>query len=223
MEMILPFGNDINPLAGDEVYVESFQGKPGANFRLYYDIQAPSVIVPFATPDGGIHNLPAEQDSARYQDGQEHFRIRGLKEKGLTNAQAWAKYKKAWAGSVAPTTAQKHPTLGGLAAPITTIPPLFVQTRALTGIQLDGDSSACWGANHDWHQLWVPLELDIRVDGKKIGSVRADQYNATSHRTDGFRFSFPSSARDGREHEISVVVAGTSENIPGSPLRRTLR
>jgi hypothetical protein len=225
VDMILDFGNDINALAADEVYVESFQGKPGANFRLYYDIQAPSVIVPVATPDSGIHNLPAEQDSARYHDGQEHFRIRGLKEKGLTNAQAWAKYKKAWAGSVAPATAKKHPTLGGLVLPIaaSSVPPLFVQPRALTGIQLDGDSSACWGANHDWHLLWVPLELEIRVDGKKIGSVRADQYNATSRRTDGFRFPFPSSVRDGREHEIAVVVAGTNEHLPGSPMRRVLR
>jgi hypothetical protein len=61
------------------------------------------------------------------------------------------------------------------------------------------------------------------VDGKKIGSIRADQYNATSRRTDGFRFPFPSSIRDGQEHEIAVVVAGTNEHLPGSPMRRVLR
>ncbi len=223
IDMVLPFGNDINPLAADEVYVESFQGKPGANFRLYYDIQAPSVIVPFATPDAGIHNLPPDQDEALYHDGEKHFRIRGLPEKGLTNQQAWAKYKKAWAGSVAPLEAKKHPTLGGLVQPITAVPPLFVQPVALSGIQLDGDSTACWSAVHNWHKLWERLELEVRVDGKKIGTVHADQYNAVSHRTDGFRFHFPSTVRDGREHEIAIVVVGTEIHIPGSPLRRVLR
>ena len=221
--MILPFGNDINPLAADEVYVERFQGQPSADFRLYYEIQAPSVIVPFATPDSGVHNLPPSQDEALFHDGQKHFRIKGLPEKGLTNAQAWAKYQKAWAGSVAPSTAKPHPTLGGLVTPIATIPPLFDQPLALSGIQLDGDSVACWSAVHNWHKLWERLELEVRVDGKKVGSVRADQYNAVSRRTDGFRFAFPNKVRDGNEHEITIVVAGTDENIPGSPMRRVLR
>lgn len=222
VDMILPFGNDINPLAADEVYVEDFQGKPGANFRLYYPIQAAHEIVPVATPDSGIHNLPPDQDEALYHDGQKHFRIRGLQDKGLTNAQAWAKYQKAWAGAVAPAEAKPHPTLGGLVVPIASVPPLFVQPLALTGIQLDGDGAACWGANHNWHRYWERLELEVRVDGKRVGTVRADQYNAVSHRTDGFRFTFPSTVRDGREHEIAVVVAGTDSHLPGSPMRRVL-
>lgn len=223
VEMILPFGNDINPLAADEVYVEDFQGQSGSNFRLYYDIQAPEQLVPVATPDAGVHNLPPDQDEALYHDGQKHFRIKGLSEKGLTNRQAWAKYKKAWAGAVAPPEAKVHPTLGGLVAPITAPPPLFVQPRALTGIQLDGDGAACWGANHDWHRYWERLELEVRVDGKPVGTVRADQYNAVSHRTDGFRFVYPTAIRDGREHEIAVVVVGTNLHLPGSPIRRVLR
>ncbi len=223
VDMILPFGNDINPLAADEVYVERFQAQPSANFRLYYELQAPSVIVPFATPDSGVHNLAPDQDEALFHDGQKHFRIRGLPEKGLTNAQAWEKYRKAWAGSVAPVSAKRHPTLGGLVVSIATIPPLFDQPLALSGIQLDGDSTACWSAVHNWHRLWERLELEVRVDGKKVGTLRADQYNTVSHRTDGFRFPFPANVRDSREHEISIVVAGTNENIPGSPMHRILR
>jgi hypothetical protein len=61
-----------------EYIVRNFNGVAGDNFRVFAREQAPNVVVP--------------------QTGQ-HI---GLPEAGLTNAQAWAKYRKAINGAVAP-------------------------------------------------------------------------------------------------------------------------
>lgn len=93
-------GKTLNLISKDDAFVEAFQGKVGDNFRLYYLEQASDFIVPQTIPNtlyGGS-------------------KVVGCVEANLTNAQAWAKYGVAIAGSVAPCKTTR-PTIRGLCCP----------------------------------------------------------------------------------------------------------
>ena len=68
-----------NVIVPDEVIVYDFNNKPGDNFRVYYKEQAPTFQIPASGPDFVGAPVP-----------------------GLTNLDAWSRYKLAIAGAVAP-------------------------------------------------------------------------------------------------------------------------
>jgi len=74
-----PFGRDVNTMLHRPIYFTAFQGRPGADFQLFFDDQAPGHVVPQAdTP------------------------VRGCPDAGLTNAQCWKTHGIATGGEVAP-------------------------------------------------------------------------------------------------------------------------
>ena len=74
-----PSGANTNVVVPDEVIIYDFNNKPGDNFRVYYKEQAPTFTIPESNPE--LVGAPAP---------------------GLTNLEAWARYRLAIAGSVAP-------------------------------------------------------------------------------------------------------------------------
>ena len=70
---------NVNLVVRDEVLVYDFNGTPGDSFRVYYKEQAPTFTLPASGPN-----------------------LLGAPAPGLTNLDAWARYKIAVAGAVAP-------------------------------------------------------------------------------------------------------------------------
>jgi len=71
--------SNANLIVRDELIVYDYNNKPGDSFRVYYKEQAPTFKIPASGPD--LVGAPAS---------------------GLTNSDAWSRYKVAVAGSVAP-------------------------------------------------------------------------------------------------------------------------
>jgi hypothetical protein len=86
----------------DTVSVYQFNGAAGDNFRVYYNEQAANAILP---------------QTVYYPDGVTVY-MQGSPEAGLTNAQNWARYHIAFAGSIAPSTATTRAQIYGLVDPI---------------------------------------------------------------------------------------------------------
>ena len=84
-----PNGANPNLIVQDEVWVYDYNNKPGDNFRVFYKEQAPTFKVPASGPD--LVGAPAP---------------------GLTNLDAWSRYKIAIAGSIAPCETERAGFLG---------------------------------------------------------------------------------------------------------------
>src|SRR5207248_4022269 len=95
-------GMVINLVQKDQVYVYGYNGVSTDNFRVYYTQQAADFVVP--------------QTQLNSWDGSP--RLVGAPVAGLTNAQAWATYNVAIAGSVAPSAATTRAGIGGLVTPL---------------------------------------------------------------------------------------------------------
>jgi hypothetical protein len=97
-DVLMSFNPDHGPNANvvipDEVWVYDYNDTPGDSFRVYYREQSPGFRVPATGPQ--LVGAPAP---------------------GLTNEQAWTRFKVAIAGSVAPC-ATERPGFGGFACPI---------------------------------------------------------------------------------------------------------
>ena len=219
---ILDFDNDQNPTAGDELWVQSFQGITGANFRLWYDLQAPDRIVPEATPQNGNPDSDTNVDARLYKDGKKHFRIVGLPESGLSNRAAWAKYGKAWAGGVAPISAKPHPMLGGLVEKVGNVPPIRMSPWKLEGEVLKVDGNGLSGWLQVANELQIKPSLTVTIDGISVATIRIDGFLPDNQRRCVYKFLFPKEKRDGREHDISVVLPD-GKTAPGWPRRERLR
>lgn len=218
VQSVLEFDNDQNPTAGDALWVENFQGRVGESFRLWYDLQSPSTLVPQASPENGKPDSNPEADSRMYFDGKKHFRIVGLPEAGMTNRQAWTKYKKAWAGGVAPETAKKRLLLGGLAERVSSVPPVRESPWKLEGDVLSLDARGLSGWLQVANELHVKPPLTVTVDGMAIGAIRITGYLSDNQRRCVYRFAFPKNLQDGVEHDVSVTLPDKKE-APGWPRR----
>jgi hypothetical protein len=224
----LVFGSDIDMIAGDFLWVQNFQGRIGENYQLFYDLQAPHIIVPHSSPDKGRNNLPADQDYMIYHDGTKHFRINGLDEPGLTNTQAWAKYRKAIAGAVSPTNYRHPQIVGGFAHRISSVPALPIGLPAWNGA-LDSNPSWYTNATKLWgHALDTnlerPLVVDVYVDGVKIERFAVNQYRGNLRRCSGFEWIIPTQFLDGREHTFNFVSVDKGAALPGFPAKlKTLK
>jgi len=86
-----------NFIQSDQLFVYNYNGVQGDNFQVYYNEQRPDFIVP--KTDGSYDNWPTSI---------------GAPEAGLTNQQAWDKYKIAIAGAVAPSDAVTRTGITGL-------------------------------------------------------------------------------------------------------------
>jgi hypothetical protein len=84
-------GNLVLP---DEAWVSNYNGQIGDNFRVYYKEQRPTFVMPQTVYDNGA------------------LKLQGAPVAGLTNAQMWALYGQAIAGSIAPCTATR-PNIDG--------------------------------------------------------------------------------------------------------------
>jgi hypothetical protein len=213
----LAFGNDLNMLAGDEVWIENYQGRIGESWRLYYPIQAPNVIVPHSSLYAAVGDLSPDVDTMTYWDGTVHFRVRGLSEPGLTNAQAWEKYGKASAGSVAPTDF-RHPEMSGLAQMVPYVAAPFLQPKAIWGRLDEATDRYVRGWTIDENDTSHHVAADVYVDGAKVGTTVAGDYRPDMGRRIGYRWNYPASLLDGREHTIRLVASGTSVPLPGYPV-----
>lgn len=90
------------PVVDNWVRVESWQGVPGDDFRVYWAEQEASVIVPY---EGDIQDVPGITKKAS-------------PEPGLSNQACWEKFGFAWAGSVMPIEAvAREGVAGGLVVP----------------------------------------------------------------------------------------------------------
>lgn len=74
------------PVLANTVDVINYNGDPMDSFKVLFEEQKADVIVPWE------EDIPEVEGNVR----------KACPEKGLTNAQAWARHKCAWAGSVAP-------------------------------------------------------------------------------------------------------------------------
>jgi hypothetical protein len=92
-----------NLMASTVVKVFQYQGDPTANFRLYFNEEAASAIVP----------------QSQFWENTTLETVHAAPEAGLTGAQVWAKYGIAIGGALAPTTATTKANIVGLVAPIT--------------------------------------------------------------------------------------------------------
>jgi hypothetical protein len=91
-----------NLMQQDEIYVYDYNQVAGDSFRLYYVQQAPDYVVPQTIPNA---------------DGT--AQMVGAPEAGLTNQQAWQRFRIAIAGAVAPSTARARTGIGyGLVTPL---------------------------------------------------------------------------------------------------------
>jgi hypothetical protein len=88
-----------NLVVADEIHVEAYNGAAGDNFRIYYKEQAPGFLVP-----------------------QTQGQMIGAPVGGLTNAQTWAVYNIAIAGSVAPCSTTRAEIGGFVCAPTSQSP-----------------------------------------------------------------------------------------------------
>jgi hypothetical protein len=215
VESILGIGSDQNMIVGDEIWIENYQGA-GSNWRLYYETQAPNVIVPHSSPDEGKNNLPAEVDFIIYHDGTRLFRIKGTKEPNLTNAQSMAKYGLAIGGSIAPPT--RHPDFSGFAENVSSVP-----VPSPAPINLAGSLDI---ANGRMISGWVfryqssrKLKFDVLIDGVKRGEVVADIYRADLNRRIAYQWEYPAAVRDGKSHEVKMVLSNNGAMAPGFPIR----
>jgi hypothetical protein len=219
----LPFGGDQNVLVGDEIWVENFQARIGDNWRFYYDMQAPNVIVPHSSPNALGMNVPDDQDFIIYVDGSKHFRVWGLPVPGLTNSQAWQLYGKAIAGSVSPTT-YRHPEIGGgfsQTVPLVASPQ--VQPIYLIGRPDTVSGTTLSGFVYDQNNDEWKISIDVLVDGVKRGTIVADQYRPDPNvrRRVNYSWDYPVSIRDGRPHQIQLVETNSRTQIPGFPVTVT--
>jgi hypothetical protein len=89
--------NQANVVVSDTVYVTSYNGVSGDNFQVYYNEQAANYVMPQTSSNGTT--------------------LVGSPVAGLTNAQNWAQYGIAIAGSVAPSTATTRAGVNGLVRP----------------------------------------------------------------------------------------------------------
>jgi hypothetical protein len=87
--------SNINYIQADDVYVYDYNGVAGDNFRVYYQEQAPTYVLPQSTYN-------ANGTTGRT----------GSPVAGLTNQQNWDTYQIAFAGSVAPTSATRAKVKG---------------------------------------------------------------------------------------------------------------
>jgi PKD repeat protein len=86
-----------NLIQSDTIVVYQYNRNAKDNFRLYYNEQAATYVLPQTTynPDGSPN-------------------VVGAPVAGLTNQQAWNRYHVAWAGAVAPTAAKARQITNGL-------------------------------------------------------------------------------------------------------------
>jgi G8 domain/Right handed beta helix region len=94
MDFDADHGPNANIVVADEVWIYDYNRTPGDSFRVYYKEQSPGFPVPATGPQ--LVGAPAS---------------------GLTNAEAWTKFKVAIAGSVAPCATERQ-GFGGFACPI---------------------------------------------------------------------------------------------------------
>ena len=90
-------GDSTTLITPDDVYVYQYNGDPTKNYRIYYNEQAASYVLP---------------QSVVAADG--NVRLNAAPVAGLTNAEAWTLYGIAFAGSVAPLTAMTLSNVTGL-------------------------------------------------------------------------------------------------------------
>jgi hypothetical protein len=89
--------------------------------------------------------------------------------------------------------------------------------------RIDGEAIAGWAC--DARHPGVKLSLDLLCDGKRLGSVFAEELRddlAEAGKGDGrcaFSFPTPAGLRDGRVHLLEIKVAGTEVSLNGTPVR----
>jgi hypothetical protein len=223
IESRLIFGADQNVLVGDEVWVENYQGRVSDNWQLFYEQQAPNVIVPHSSPNYAGGNVPRDQDYMVYWDGTVHHWIMGLQQANLTNAQAWAQYGKAFAGGVSPTT-YRHPEIdGGFAQAVPVVASTQVQPVNLRGGVDMVSRTALSGYVYDSNDDEWKIEMDVIVDGVVRGTIRADQYRTDPNvrRMVNYSWEYPTILRDGRSHQIRLVEKKSRITVPGFPVTVT--
>jgi hypothetical protein len=151
----MPFGNDIQVNASDQIYIEDHQGVATEDYRVYYTIQHPSFQVP-VTYTGDAPGMP-------YFDGFSHFRVfsafpapsswpsaspwtgTGVLQSTLLGGNEW----KAWGGAVAPTTGlvTNRPEIEG-----------YTISAATPGMRL-------WETLWGWYDSTGMASISIQNDG----------------------------------------------------------
>ena len=92
--------------------------------------------------------------------------------------------------------------------------------------RIDHDSIAGW--SWDSRHPGVRLSVDVIGDGKRLGTVFADEFRddlADAGKGDGrygFTFQTPMSLMDGRIHLLEVKIAGCEVSLNGGPVRISL-
>lgn len=114
----------------DQLFLLGFQKMAGCDSQLFYDQQRPDRIM----PGWGDQTF----------EGKSYFRLWGAPESGLTNQQAWAKYRVALAGAVAPSTLSRPEFPRAFVCPVTASP-----------------YPAKWDEHHynGWVDVWSPQQI----------------------------------------------------------------
>jgi hypothetical protein len=89
-------GDSTNLVALTKVLILNEDGVPGKNYRVYFNEAAADAVLPQSSP----------KESGLW--------VTGSPEPGLTNAEAWDRYKVAFGGAVAPATCVTRPDVYGL-------------------------------------------------------------------------------------------------------------
>jgi SAM-dependent methyltransferase len=106
------------------------------------------------------------------------------------------------------------------ASPFTLATPRF---RPITGCVDGCDGLSLWGWACDRGRPDVAVEVEIRVDGRPYGRVRADQFRGDlamrgfGSRRHAFEWALPAELLDDRPHAFDLVVAETGVRLHASP------
>ncbi len=200
---VIVLGNDQAITQPDQVFLLGFQKMLGSNTQVFYDEQRPDRLV------------PAWGDQTF--EGAFHFRLWGVPEAGLTNAQAWAKYGKAIAGGVAPSTLTRPEFPKSFLCPMTNNPyPTKQDEHHFNGFvdQVTATDISGWVRDQDWDK--VPVKVRIYVDNQlkataEAGKFRSDLAGGNAGMGNyGFWLPTPAGLTDGVTHRWSFRTVFTN-------------
>ena len=187
---VINIGNDQAITGPDYVFLLGFQKMPGSDTQLFYDEQRPDRLVP------GWGDQMFE--------GTRRFRLWGVAEQGLTNAQAWKKYGQAIAGGVAPSTLARPEFPKAYLCPMTNNPyPTKLDEHHFRGNieRVDGSNVAGWVWDADFDK--TPVKVRIYVNNVLKATATAANYRedlvdaGMGQGNHGFWITTPAGFKDG--------------------------